>query len=69
MKRRQAHGRLDAVNEDTISHSLKNNLTNSPGQIYNVDENGALLDLKAPNVVIKKGAKEVQYRPTGKKVR
>ena len=70
-----AHGRMDAVNEDTISHyftllkqTLKeNNLTNSPGQIYNVDESGVPLDPKAPNVVTKKGAKKVRYRSTGKK--
>ena len=43
-----AHGRMNVVNEDTMDHyfallkqtSEENNLTNSPGQIYNVDENG-----------------------------
>ena len=54
-----AHVRMNAVNEDTLTHYFsllkqtleKNNLTNSPGQIYNVDETGVPLDPKAPNVV------------------
>jgi len=62
-----AHVRMDAVNEDTISHYFallkqtlkKNGLTNSPGQIYNVGESGVPLDPRAPNIVTKKGNKKL----------
>ena len=58
---------MNAVNEDTLTHYFsllkqtleKNNLTNSPGQIYNVDKTGVPLDPKAPNVIAKKGATKV----------
>ena len=70
-----AHVRMDAVNEETISDYFallqtvmqKHGITNSPGQIYNVDESGVPLDPKAPNVVTKTGAKKVRYRSTGRK--
>jgi len=70
-----ANIRMDAVNEETISHYFsllqdvmqKNGITNSPGQIYNVDESGVPLDPKAPNVVAKTGTKKVRYRSTGRK--
>jgi len=70
-----AHVRMDAVNRDTMSHYFtllqktldKNGLTNSPGQIYNVDESGIPLDPKAPNIVAKTGTKKVRYRSTGRK--
>ncbi|XP_065896174.1 uncharacterized protein [Dysidea avara] len=70
-----AHVRMDAVNEETISDYFallqtvmqKHGITNSPGQIYNVDESGVPLDPKAPNVVTKTGAKKVRYRSTGTK--
>ena len=62
-----AHVRMNAVNEETKSDYFillqdvlqKNGLINCPGQIYNVDESGAPLDPKAPNIVAKTGAKKV----------
>ena len=36
----------------------KQNLKNSPRQIYNVDETGMSLDQKPPKVVVKKGQKK-----------
>jgi len=53
--------RIDAVNEvimsnyfDLLEDTLKkNNLLNSPSQIYNIDEAGAQLDPKAPYLVAK----------------
>ena len=42
-------------------------MLNSPAQIYNVDETGIPIDLKAPNVVTKTRTKKVQYRSTGRK--
>jgi len=70
-----AHVRMDAVNEETISHYFSllqeimdvNDLNDSPGQIYNVDETGVPLDPKAPNIVSQTGAKKVRYRSTGRK--
>ena len=70
-----AHICMDAINEETISHYFtllqdvmqKNGKTNSPGQIYNVNESGVPLDPKAPNVVAKTGAKKVRYCSTGRK--
>ena len=70
-----ANVRMDAVNEDTITHYFdllkktleENGLINSPERIYNVDETGVPLDPKAPNVVTRKGTKKVRYRSTGKK--
>ena len=72
-----AHVRMDAVNEDTITHYfdllkqtlVDNSLTNSPEQIYNVDETGVPLDPRAPNVVTRKGTKKVRYRSTVRKAR
>ena len=69
------HVRMDAVNEDTITHYfdllkqtlVDNSLTNSPERIYNVDETGVPLDPRTPNVVTRKETKKVQYRSTGKK--
>ena len=60
--------RMDAVNEDTITHYFdllkktleESGLINSPERIYNVDETGVPLDPKAPYVVTKKkGTKKV----------
>ena len=70
-----AHVRMDAVNASTMNHYFdllkktlqENNLMNSPGQIYNVDECGIPLDPKAPNVIAKVGSKKVRYRSTGRK--
>ena len=72
-----AHVRMDAVNEETISDYFallqtvmqKHGITNSPEQIYNVDESGVPLDPKAPNIVTKTGAKKVRYCSTGRKGR
>ena len=58
-----AHVRMDAVNEDTITHYFdllkktleENSLMNSSERIYNVDETEVPLDPKAPNVVTRKG--------------
>ena len=58
---------MDAVNEDTITHYfdllkqtvIDNSLINSPERIYNVDDTGAPLDPRAPNVVTRKGTKKV----------
>ena len=69
------HVRVDAVNEDTITHYfdllkqtlIDNSLINSPERIYNVDETGVPLDPRAPNFVTRKGTKKVRYRSTGKK--
>jgi len=66
---------MDAINEDTISHYFallkqtleEDGLTNSPGQICNVDESGVSLDPRAPNIVTKKGTKKVRYQATGRK--
>ena len=68
VKRRHntAHVRVNAVNEDTITHYFDlskqtlrdNSLINSPERIYNVDETGVPLDPSAPNVVTMKGTKK-----------
>lgn len=42
-------------------------LTNSPAQIYNIDETGMPLDPRPPNIVVKCGQKKVRYRVSGKK--
>jgi len=51
-----ANIRMDAINEETIIHYFTSGcdaekITNSPGQIYSVDESGVPLDPKAHNVV------------------
>ena len=70
-----ANTQMDTVNVDTINHYYRllettlreNYLLNSSAQIYNVDETGIPIDLKAPNVVTKTGTKKVRYRSTGRK--
>ena len=60
-----AHIRMDSANKQSIQHyydlleaTLKeNNLTDCPGQIYNMDEPGMPLDPRAPNIVAKAGQK------------
>ena len=53
---------------DLLEATLKeNNLTDCPGQIYNMDETGMPLDPRAPNVVAKAGQKKIRYRQSGKK--
>ena len=67
--------RMDAVNESTMRHYFDlletilkdNNLLQSLGQIYDVDETGVPLDPKAPNIIVQNGSKKVRYRSTGKK--
>ena len=57
---------MDAVIASTMNHYFdllkktlqENDLINSPGQIYNVDECGIPLDPKAPNVIAKVGSKK-----------
>ena len=66
---------MDLVNKQSIQHyydlleaTLKeNNLTDCPGQIYNMDEIGMPLDPRGPNVVAKAGQKKIRYRQSGKK--
>jgi len=66
---------MDAVNEDTISHYFallkqtleETGLTNSPGQLYNVNESGVPLHPRVPNIVTKKGTKKVRYQATDRK--
>ena len=45
----------------------ENDLMDSPGQIYNVDETGMPLDHRPPKIVTKKGQKKVRYRTSGNK--
>jgi len=58
-------------NAEMMQHYLlqdvltKNGLMNVPHQICNVDESGVPLDLKALNVVAKKGSKKVVNRKEG----
>ena len=49
--------------EETLQ---KHDLSNSPAQIYNMDESGMPLDPRLPNAVARKGQKKVYYRVSGK---
>ena len=68
-----AHARMDAINQETLTQYfglLKDvldecNLTDCPGQIYNVDESGIPFDFKTPNIVAERGCKKVRYRQAG----
>ncbi len=70
-----AHVRMDSVNKKTICayYNLlektleKYKLTNSPAQIYNMDETGMPLDPRPPNIVAKRGQKKVRQRVSEKK--
>ena len=39
---------------------MAHNLSNTPGQIYNMDESGMPLDPRCPNVIAKRGQKKDQ---------
>ena len=62
-----ANVRMDCLNKDAMTQHFdllkevltENNLINSPGRIYNVDEIGICLDGHAPRVVALKGQKKV----------
>ena len=68
-----ANVRMDCLNKDAMTQYFdlfkevltENNLMNSPGRIYNVDETGICLDGHAPRVVALKGQKKVRYRTSG----
>ena len=70
-----AHVRMDSTNKNTIEayYNLleetlqEHNLSDHPGQIYNMDESGIPLDPHPPNVIAKRGQKKVRYRESGKK--
>ena len=70
-----AHVRMDATSKPTLrkyykllSETLaKYGITNSPAQVYNMDETGIPLDPRPPNIVVKCGQKKVRYRVSGKK--
>ena len=70
-----AHIRMDSTNfevirkyYDLLEETLTaHNLSNTPGQIYNMDESGMPLDPRCPNVIAKRGQKKVRYRLSGKK--
>ena len=60
-----AHVRMDATSKQTLrkcyrllSETLaKYGITNSPAQVYNMDETGIPLDPRPPNIVVKGGQK------------
>ena len=61
---------IGAINQyfDLLNDVLeKNNLKQSPGQIYNVDESGMALEHRPPKVVTLKGQKKVKCRTSGDK--
>lgn len=70
-----ANVRMDCLNKKTMDeyfdllHDVleKNELTNKPSQIYNVDETGMPLDHRPPKIVTKRGHKKVRYRVSGNK--
>ena len=70
-----ANVRMNCLNQEVISDYFallkdvltENELLNSPGRIYNVDETGIALDGHAPKVVAKRGQKKVRYRTSGNK--
>ena len=61
---------VDAINQyfDLLNDVLeKNNLKESPGQIYNVNESGMALEHRPPKLVTLKGQKKVKCRTSGDK--
>ena len=66
---------MDSLNKQAITSYFdllkgvleENNLMNSPGQIYNVDESGMPLNHRTPKVVAQKGQSKVRVRTTGDK--
>ena len=68
-----ANVRINCLNKEVIDDYFAvlkevltdNQLINSPARIYNVDETGIALDGHAPEVVAKRGQKEVRYRISG----
>ena len=46
---------------------MQNDPLNHPARIYNVDETGMPLDPKSPNILTKKGVKNVHNRTSGRK--
>ena len=53
---------------DLLDDTLKEfDLVSHPTQIYNVDETGMSLDPRAPNVIARRGVKNVHYQSSGKK--
>ena len=67
--------RMDCLNTITFNNyfaNLKeclkeNNLMDSSGQLYNVDETGIPLDHRPPKVVAKRGKRKIRCRTTGNK--
>jgi hypothetical protein len=70
-----ANVRMDCLNPEAMKQYFdllkdvleENDLMDSPGQIYNVDETGMLLDHRLPKIVTKKGQKSVRCRTSGNK--
>lgn len=70
-----ANIRMECMNEETMTDYFeklkyvlqKNELMNSPSQIYNVDETGMPLDHRPPKIVTKRGQKKVRSRTSGNK--
>ena len=67
----------DAVNEDTITYYFNllkqtlvdSSLTDSPEQIYNIDEIGVPLDPRALNIVTRMGTKRFDIDQRVRKAR
>ena len=67
--------RMDCLNSETMKAYFnllndvldKNELMDSPAQIYNVDETGMPLDHRPPKIITKKGQKKIRYRTTRNK--
>ena len=70
-----ANVRMDCLNPEAMKQYFdllkdvleENDLMDSPGQIYNIDETGMPLDHRPPKIVTKKGQKKVRYRTSGNK--
>ena len=70
-----ANVRMDCLNYEAMKQYFdllkdvleENDLMESPGQIYNVDETGMPLDHWPPKVALLKGQKEVHCRTSGNK--
>ena len=70
-----ANVQMDCLNPEAMKQYFdllkdvleENDLIDSPGQIYNVDETGMPLDHRPPKIVTKKGQKKVRYHTSGNK--
>ena len=74
-RRCTAMAHMEAISVNTIEQYYdllnevleKNNLKQSPGQIYNVDESGMALEHRPPKVVTIEGQKKVKCHTSGDK--